>query len=167
MQFDISKREVNIKNKYGKSVLNGQLGVHTLDPLTGMVSVRFIPRWYSIIKVLHSLLFCFLEDKHCTDQHKSCYTCGSGTELVISVETLETGLIIHRVKWVVDISCGSVAWPKDCYSMSDSHWYGGAELYEQVWPMNKASKKLQPYLSGDVLQDNRLYGSVMERYFLR
>lgn len=38
---------------------------------------------------------------------------------------------------------------KDCYDMSGSHWYGGYEAYNQLWPINNDSRPMQPFLSND------------------
>ncbi|XP_067658506.1 myogenesis-regulating glycosidase-like [Haliotis asinina] len=52
---------------------------------------------------------------------------------------------------------------QDCYNMEGSHWYGGAEMRHQLWPLEKVSTGFGPY----VINGNHMfpYGSVQERYF--
>ena len=53
----------------------------------------------------------------------------------------------------------------DCYQLAGSHWYGGAEVLKQVWPLEKADLKMRPFLPMDYLQvkNDTAYGSVLER----
>ena len=56
-----------------------------------------------------------------------------------------------------------------CLLMQDSKedreflWFGGPELFVQMWPLNKVDIFSAPFLTTDLPE---LYGNVLERYFL-
>ncbi|NWX12561.1 SP15 protein, partial [Aegotheles bennettii] len=70
--------------------------------------------------------------------------------------------------------CYSVRWTplrpdvrlKDCFSMANVSWYGGASTRAQRWPLNGAESPAQPFVSGDFSKNPAGYGPVLERYFL-
>ncbi|NXL52027.1 SP15 protein, partial [Podilymbus podiceps] len=70
--------------------------------------------------------------------------------------------------------CYSVRWTplrpdvmlKDCFSMANVSWYGGASIRAQRWPLNGADSRAQPFVSGDFSKNPAGYGPVLERYFL-
>ncbi|XP_010186051.1 PREDICTED: SITS-binding protein-like, partial [Mesitornis unicolor] len=70
--------------------------------------------------------------------------------------------------------CYSVCWTplrpdvmlKDCFSMANVSWYGGASIRAQRWPLNSAESRTQPFVSGDLGKNPTGYGPVLERYFL-
>lgn len=61
---------------------------------------------------------------------------------------------------------------QDCYNTEDQKFYGGSELYNQQWPLNKASIPMQPFLPRDFDQASArkegkvLYGPVLERLWI-
>ncbi|XP_069660500.1 SITS-binding protein [Haliaeetus albicilla] len=55
---------------------------------------------------------------------------------------------------------------KDCFSMANVSWYGGASIRAQRWPLNGAESHAQPFVSGDFSKNPAGYGPVLERYFL-
>ncbi|KGL99187.1 SITS-binding protein, partial [Charadrius vociferus] len=55
---------------------------------------------------------------------------------------------------------------KDCFSMANVSWYGGASVRAQRWPLNGAESPAQPFVSGDFSKNPAGYGPVLERYFL-
>lgn len=82
------------------------------------------------------------------------------------------------------LTCYDVVWsyasqyqyrdrPSDCFSLGYAHWYGGAEVLEQRWPMNAQRSQMQPYLTGDFLAahwrsrpEYGRYGSLVEPYWI-
>ncbi|XP_072167137.1 myogenesis-regulating glycosidase-like [Diadema setosum] len=75
------------------------------------------------------------------------------------------------------LQCITVNWtshlldfePMDCIALKHAHWYGGASVYRQHWPMDDMSIRMQPYVSRDILikKDRRdVWGSVLENYWL-
>jgi len=82
-----------------------------------------------------------------------------------------TKLAIETTHSEGDIQCRSVEWSNDqgkelidCFDLTGSHWYGGAEMKDQqFWPINKqVVDSFKPYVTG--LYDSA--GSVIERYWL-
>lgn len=74
-------------------------------------------------------------------------------------------------------SCTSVSWrgigatpPNDCFSLNNSHWYGAGELYNQVWPLEKAVLNSVPFYPQDIIEEhynnNPAIGPVLGRYFI-
>ena len=57
----------------------------------------------------------------------------------------------------------------DCFDLEGKHWFGGAELYKQEWPLEKASIDMMPYLPSDTIlgigRGKKVYGPVLERYW--
>ncbi|XP_070532691.1 myogenesis-regulating glycosidase-like [Ptychodera flava] len=57
---------------------------------------------------------------------------------------------------------------EDCFNLAESHWYGGAELLHQYWPIEKSSVPMQPYQTSDAgfIRDETSYGGFIERLWL-
>ena len=55
----------------------------------------------------------------------------------------------------VAMDCYDVTWrpvtkdvvATDAVRLGEAHWYGGAEMYEQRWPINKQHQRMQPYVT--------------------
>ncbi|XP_046557782.1 myogenesis-regulating glycosidase-like [Haliotis rubra] len=72
-----------------------------------------------------------------------------------------------------DSECVDVSWKAttcvtevltDCLDLGKGHWYGGSELREQLWPLEKVSTNMMPFVGTDSdFTDN--YGPVQERMF--
>ncbi|KAK9952583.1 hypothetical protein ABG768_018412 [Culter alburnus] len=93
-----------------------------------------------------------------------CYTWDSVAEVKISLESEEDS----------DTECYSVTWTpihchvdlKDCFSMVNISWYGGASVHALNWPINDANISMQPFTVSDLRDNPSGFGSVLERYFL-
>lgn len=93
-----------------------------------------------------------------------CYTWDSVAEVKISLETEEAS----------ETECYSVTWSpihchvdlKDCFSMVNISWYGGASVHAPSWPINYANISMQPFTVSDLRDNLSGFGSVLERYFL-
>ncbi|XP_063145321.1 SITS-binding protein-like [Candoia aspera] len=70
--------------------------------------------------------------------------------------------------------CYSVSWTplhcqvklKNCFSMVNVSWYGGASVSSQHWPLNSVNIESQPFTISNLSKTPNAYGSVLERYFL-
>ena len=85
--------------------------------------------------------------------------------LKITVNPKEENLQCIEVDWVsllLDFA------PVDCISTLGAHWYGGASMYQQFWPVNDMSIPMQPYVMRDILSSkgHDVWGSVLENYWL-
>ncbi|XP_061465906.1 SITS-binding protein-like isoform X2 [Rhineura floridana] len=93
-----------------------------------------------------------------------CYTWEATADLKISLEP----------SFSSNTECYSVSWTplrcqvkfKDCFSMVNISWYGGASVSSQHWPLNNANIKSQPFIVSSLAKTPAAYGSVLERYFL-
>ncbi|XP_054828711.1 SITS-binding protein-like [Eublepharis macularius] len=93
-----------------------------------------------------------------------CYTWDTTANLKISLESSHSS----------NTECYSIKWTpqhcqvklKDCFSMSNISWYGGASVSTQHWPLNNINMESQPFLISKLTKNPTGYGSVLERYFL-
>ncbi|XP_065148307.1 SITS-binding protein [Paramisgurnus dabryanus] len=93
-----------------------------------------------------------------------CYTWDSVAEVKISLETEEAS----------ETECYTVTWSpihchvdlKDCFSMANVSWYGGASVHAPSWPINDANISMQSFRVSDLRDNPSGFGSVLERYFL-
>ncbi|XP_068800198.1 SITS-binding protein-like [Struthio camelus] len=73
-----------------------------------------------------------------------------------------------------DAECYGLAWTplrpdavlKDCFSMANVSWYGGAGVRAPRWPLNDVDAEAQPFVLSDFGSNPGGYGPVLERYFL-
>ncbi|XP_070828460.1 SITS-binding protein isoform X2 [Chaetodon trifascialis] len=93
-----------------------------------------------------------------------CYTWDSVAEVKISLEVNEE----------TETECYSMTWApvhchvelKDCFSMTNVSWYGGASVRRQTWPINDQNATTQPFTVSDLKDNPSGFGSALERYFL-
>ncbi|KAM7002713.1 SITS-binding protein isoform 1-T2 [Tautogolabrus adspersus] len=93
-----------------------------------------------------------------------CYTWDSVAEVKISLEVNEE----------TETECYSMSWApvhchvelKDCFSMTNVSWYGGASVRGQTWPINNQNATMQPFTVSDLKDNPSGFGSALERYFL-
>ncbi|XP_028264485.1 SITS-binding protein isoform X3 [Parambassis ranga] len=93
-----------------------------------------------------------------------CYTWDSVAEVKISLEVNED----------TETECYSMTWApvhchvelKDCFSMTNVSWYGGASVRGQTWPINDQNATMQPFMVSDLKNNPSGFGSALERYFL-
>ncbi|NXI36874.1 SP15 protein, partial [Galbula dea] len=93
-----------------------------------------------------------------------CYAWEEDAELRLSLEPSPApGTECYGVRWTPlrpDVVL------KDCFSMANISWYGGASIHAQRWPLNSAESPAQLFVSGDFSRNPTGYGPVLERYFL-
>ncbi|RXN00562.1 SITS-binding protein [Acipenser ruthenus] len=93
-----------------------------------------------------------------------CYTWDSIADLKISLESeYSPGTECYSIQWI-PLHC-QVDF-KDCFSMDNISWYGGAGVRTQNWPINNVNIALQPFVVSNLRNNPTGFGSVLERYFL-
>ncbi|XP_063755781.1 SITS-binding protein isoform X2 [Eleginops maclovinus] len=93
-----------------------------------------------------------------------CYTWDSVAEVKISLEVNEeTETECYSMTWV-PVHCHVEL--KDCFSMTNVSWYGGASVRGQTWPINDQNATMQPFVVSDLKNNPFGFGSALERYFL-
>ncbi|NXL35330.1 SP15 protein, partial [Glaucidium brasilianum] len=102
---------------------------------------------------------------HCWhDRGQFCYAWEEDAELRLSIEAPPAPATeCYGVHWTPlrpDVML------KDCFSMANVSWYGGASIRAQHWPINNAESPAQPFVSGNFGKNPTGYGPVLERYFL-
>ncbi|XP_071109181.1 myogenesis-regulating glycosidase-like [Haliotis cracherodii] len=91
----------------------------------------------------------------------------------LSIEVSKAADLTIRNYQYKDSECVDVSWRAtscvtevltDCLDLGKGHWYGGSELREQLWPLEKVSTNMMPFVGTDSdFTDN--YGPVQERMF--
>ncbi|KAK3087847.1 hypothetical protein FSP39_011435 [Pinctada imbricata] len=103
---------------------------------------------------------------------KKCFSPSSRTDLCLS---WDQNLILDvRKNKLRDTQCYVVnlrstddrLFPSTCFSLADAHWFGGAELHHQRWPLNDVILPLQPYVSQDLVVNTDSFGNVLEPYWI-
>ena len=99
----------------------------------------------------------------CSTNDELCFEWGNTAKL--SVAKSEDG-ICYKFKWE---TVGLVS-NKDCVDIDTGGavWYGGAEEYEQHFPLRKSNSRAEvAYVTGDMLQDKDMYfGGVVEPWWV-
>ncbi|XP_028399225.1 myogenesis-regulating glycosidase-like [Dendronephthya gigantea] len=95
---------------------------------------------------------------------KSKYVAPDGVSLTLTQESNLT----FAVNWTSSSNKPIVF--MDCFVLAGSHWYGGAELYWQKWPMEKVQVNMMQYvpqsLPASHKESKATFGPVLERYWL-
>ncbi|XP_038078855.1 myogenesis-regulating glycosidase-like [Patiria miniata] len=141
VDVEASTGEISIKNLNGDTVMSGILAASSPASVKG--------------------LECFAEG------NALCY---------LWKETAEVNINLVATQEVKDeqFSCTHVVWEslvadvplRDCYSLDGAHWYGSAEMFYQMWPIEKWNETTTMYVSGDMYANWQDYGSVLDRYWL-
>ncbi|XP_066475715.1 SITS-binding protein-like [Tiliqua scincoides] len=93
-----------------------------------------------------------------------CYTWEAMVDLRISLEPrLSSNIECYSISWT-PLHC--LVKLKDCFSMANIFWYGGASISTQHWPLNNMDLQSQLFIISDLTKTPTGYGSVLERYFL-
>ncbi|MCI4381677.1 hypothetical protein PGIGA_G00254830 [Pangasianodon gigas] len=93
-----------------------------------------------------------------------CYTWDSVADVRISLDAGdEAGTECYTVTWT-PVHCHVEL--KDCFSMDNVSWYGGASVQALRWPINDVDISMQPFTVSDLRDNPSGFGSVLERYFL-
>ncbi|XP_078601847.1 myogenesis-regulating glycosidase-like [Branchiostoma floridae x Branchiostoma japonicum] len=100
------------------------------------------------------------------------YWCGSKNTICLEWKTFAK---IHITSTAMEeVECYRIVWetykptfaPEDCFNMLPGHWYGGAEMDTQDWPLEKGNRTMVPFVSSDLRAEPEGFGSVLDRYFL-
>lgn len=87
--------------------------------------------------------------------------------ILVVNDTGSRGSQCFSVEWSMTSEVSS---PKNCYSLSGAHWYGGSLLRKQEWPLEDNSVKMQPFVSAPMnvfeIYMGRSYGPVLERMWI-
>ncbi|XP_077870269.1 myogenesis-regulating glycosidase-like [Saccoglossus kowalevskii] len=84
-------------------------------------------------------------------------------QMRVDLNTIDTKATCYEVKWQV-MSHNFV--PEDCISFGNEHWYGGAVAYRQYLVLEKGHVSMQPYVTGDIWDNAKGYGSVLDRIWM-
>lgn len=96
------------------------------------------------------------------DRERLCLKWNNYGKLRITYDTnlSYVGIDCYTVSWETDTPEMSI---KDCFSIKNSHWYGGGVTRNQNLPIESMNIPLTPFITSD-RQDQ--FGSVVERYWL-
>lgn len=75
-----------------------------------------------------------------------------------------------RISWLGLRESGRGTYPKDCFDLKGANWYGGGELYQQMWPLEGAKIELAAYYPLDIIlaasANIPAFGPVLGRYWI-
>ncbi|NXC49994.1 SP15 protein, partial [Penelope pileata] len=149
-------------------MLRGRAGGMLWDRRRGALLLRALPTGHPVVAIAVGGVPASEppppRDRCWQDGTEFCYVWEEEAELRISLEPPPApGTECYAVRWTPlrpDVML------KDCFSMANISWYGGASLRAQRWPFNSAESPAQPFVSGDFGKNPAGYGPVLERYFL-
>ncbi|XP_027889749.1 myogenesis-regulating glycosidase-like [Xiphophorus couchianus] len=73
-------------------------------------------------------------------------------------------VMCYHIRWEELLDVNSV---EHAMAYNDSHWYGGAEMATQYWPMrNQGEEEPSPFITSDVYSNRNAFGGILERYWL-
>ncbi|KAH0621030.1 hypothetical protein JD844_022033 [Phrynosoma platyrhinos] len=106
----------------------------------------------------------FLKDLCWLNKTEFCSTWEAMADLTISLgPSLASNTECYSIHWS-PLHCQVKL--KNCFSMLNISWYGGATVRSQHWPLNNVNIKSQPFIISNLNKKPSAYGSVLERYFL-
>nr|XP_060625901.1 SITS-binding protein-like isoform X1 [Anolis sagrei ordinatus] len=106
----------------------------------------------------------FLKDLCWLNKTEFCSTWEAMADLTISLgPSLASTTECYSIHWR-PLHCQVKL--KDCFSMLNISWYGGATVSNQHWPLNNVDIKSQPFIISNLTPNPSAFGSVLERYFL-
>eukprot|EP00057_Strongylocentrotus_purpuratus_P007083 XP_011661557.1 PREDICTED: uncharacterized family 31 glucosidase KIAA1161-like [Strongylocentrotus purpuratus] len=91
-----------------------------------------------------------------------CYEWPSIAKLEVRIEEDEN-VTCHDYQWRA--SAGNTIL-QDCYEIDEAHWYGGAAIFNQHWPINEWNEPMTIFGSANMYRNPTWYGSLVERYFV-
>ncbi|NWH60790.1 SP15 protein, partial [Geococcyx californianus] len=149
-------------------VLRGQAGGMLWERRRGALLLRVLPAGRTVLVITVGSVPATEPPPprdHCWhDGGQFCYAWEEDAELHLSLEPSPAPATeCYSVRWTPlrpDVTL------KDCFSMANVSWYGGASIRAQRWPLNGAESHTQPFVSGDFSKNPAGYGPVLERYFL-
>nr|QHC34069.1 target of brain insulin-like 1 alpha glucosidase [Platynereis dumerilii] len=84
-------------------------------------------------------------------------------ELMVTIKYYEyQGGHRYDVSW--EVIGKKVVSVTDVVALENGHWYGGAQVRKQTWPIEDWTQKMEPYVAGDSFAGQ--WGGVLERYWL-
>ncbi|CAO1413835.1 unnamed protein product [Diamesa tonsa] len=146
IRFSSTKRLFNVFDAKGNDVLSGNFGP-TLN----------------IEKPYKCLLDYEANDgSHCWQWSNIARMHLNADESFVSTEE-HSSVRCYKVKWE---SLDDNYSPIDCFNIGDEHgqWYGGGLTQNADWPLEQASFKFAPFITGDGLKHQ--WGNAIKRYFL-
>ncbi|XP_053726351.1 myogenesis-regulating glycosidase-like [Synchiropus splendidus] len=97
---------------------------------------------------------------------------------VLSCSQSDSGKInffIQKLRLKDTVMCYRVRWEElehertveHAMAYNSSHWYGGAEMAKQHWPIViQGEEEPRPYITSDVYANRNAFGGILERYWL-
>lgn len=100
----------------------------------------------------------------------------SSAVLKVSIEHIDDSVECFAVEWLHTVTPGEQHLSADCFSLLSEvggHWYGGPEVLEQRWPIDRQKSAMQSHVTGDFLSPKwrrqpgfGKYGPVAEPYWI-
>lgn len=139
IKLNKDKRIIVIYNDEGVEIIKGRLGT-TLN--------------------YDTVLNCLPSDQR--NDGSICFEWMGRARLYLKMYNLHNDVKCYNLNW---IALAETVSPTDCFDFSSSHWYGGGQMMESSWPLErKANHPFQAFVTGRVEVNE--WGNVLKRYFI-
>ncbi|XP_077567103.1 SITS-binding protein [Stigmatopora nigra] len=105
----------------------------------------------------------FVRDLCWLNRTQFCYSWEALADLHVTLSVHADGAECYELAWT-PARCHVRL--KDCLSMINVSWYGGAGVGAPTWPINRQNASMQPFVLSDLREKPQAFASPLERYFL-
>ncbi|XP_055001178.1 myogenesis-regulating glycosidase [Sorex araneus] len=98
-----------------------------------------------------------------------CSRTADGRPLHFFIQTVrpKDTVMCYRVRWEETAAPGRAVEHAMFLGDATAHWYGGAEMRTQHWPIRlEGHQEPQPFVTSDVYSSDSAFGGILERYWL-
>lgn len=138
VNFNKIKRDMRIHNADGAEIIHSRLGV----------SLNY-----------DKVFPCLPEDDR--DDGSTCLEWMDRARMYLDHYSLYDDMKCYNVEW---FALSDSVSPKDCFDLSNAHWYGGGQTADPAWPLEKTSQNMSPFITGRI--EKHKWGNVLKRYFI-
>lgn len=138
VNFNKVKRDMRIHNADGSEIIHSRLGV----------SLNY-----------DKVFPCLPEDDR--DDGSTCLEWMDRARMYLDHYSLYEDMKCYNVEWFALTDSIS---PKDCFDLSNAHWYGGGQTADPAWPLEKTSQEMAAFITGRI--EKHKWGNVLKRYFI-
>ncbi|CAE1297162.1 SITS-binding protein [Acanthosepion pharaonis] len=95
-----------------------------------------------------------------------CRLFGTHVQLKVTESKKENHITCYHIVWAA-LSKDFI--PQNCFELDEAYWYGGPEVSRQMYPIEKSSIPMVPFVPGfdpSLIHSNLSLGPILERYWI-
>lgn len=95
-----------------------------------------------------------------------CRLFGTHVQLKVTESKKENHITCYHIVWAA-LSKDFI--PQNCFELDEAYWYGGPEVPRQMYPIEKSSIPMVPFVPGfdpSLIHSNLSLGPILERYWI-